>query len=187
MLLTGAPFFSFLLVVTVKNQSEINETPMKDKISLLLLFFLPFTGCLKAQVPTVPISISKDSEMSFGTIAVSSGGGTVVLHPSGSRTASGGIMLPSLTGTVSAARFTVTGDAGYTYAITLPATDFVLTNTVSSATMTINVFTSTPSATGTLSGGTETVLVGATLNVSGSQTAGSYTNAAGFEVTVQYN
>ena len=124
--------------------------------------------------------------MNFGTVAASSGGGTVVLYPSGSRTTSGGIILPSFTGTISAAQFTVTGEPGYTYAITLP-TDFTLYESgVGSATMVVNYFTSTPSATGTLLGGTETVLVGATLNVGAAQTSGSYTNSAGFEVIVNY-
>ncbi|MHB1107159.1 MAG: DUF4402 domain-containing protein [Lutibacter sp.] len=135
----------------------------------------------------VPISISKNTDMNFGTIAASSGG-TVVLSPSGSRTASGGVILPSFTGTVSAAQFTVSGQANYTYAITLPATDFTLYESgVGPASMVVNAFTSTPSATGTLTGGTETVLVGATLNVVASQAAGSYTNATGFEVIVNYN
>jgi hypothetical protein len=52
------------------------------------------------------------------------GSGTVVLSASGSRS-TGGIMLPSINGTVSAAQFTVTGEPGFTYAITLP-TDFIL-------------------------------------------------------------
>ena len=159
---------------------------MKEKILLLLLFFLTFAGYLMAQVP---ISISKNTDMNFGTIAASSGGGTVVLSASGSRFATGGIMLPSINGTVNAAQFTVTGEPGYTYAITLPA-DFTLYESgAGPATMTVNAFTRTPSATGTLNltTGTETVLVGATLHVSGAQTAGSYTNAAGFEVTVHYN
>lgn len=124
--------------------------------------------------------------MNFGTIATSSGG-TVVLFPSGSRTASSGLILPTFTGTVSAAQFTVTGEPGYTYAITLPA-DFTLYESgVGPAFMLINAFSSTPSVSGNISGGTETVLVGATLNVSGSQTAGSYINTNGFLVTVNYN
>lgn len=181
------PFFLFLTIaVPGKTQSGINETrtPMKEKIVLLLLFFLLFSGPVIAQAS---ISIFKNTDMNFGTIAASSGGGTVVLSASGSRTVSGGIILPSLTGIVSAAQFTVTGEPGYTYAITLPA-DFTLYESgVGPAFMVANAFTSTPSATGTLSGGTETVLVGATLNVSGSQTAGSYSNSASFEVTVNYN
>ena len=152
---------------------------MKKKTALLLLFFLLFTGPLMAQVP---LSISKNTDMNFGTIAASSGG-TVVLSVSGSRTASGGVILPSFTGTVSAAQFTVTGDSNRTYAITLPTTDLILS--AGSATMTVNIFTST--ATGILTAGTETVRVGATLNVVASQAAGSYTNATGFDVTVNYN
>ena len=159
---------------------------MKEKILLLLLFFLPFAGSLMAQVP---ISISKDRDMNFGTIAASSGGGTVVLSASGSRSATGEIMMPSINGTVSAAQFTVTGEPGYTYTITLP-TDFTLYESGSGpASMIVNAFTRTPSATGTLNltSGTETVLVGATLHVSGGQTAGSYANDAGFQVTINYN
>ncbi|MFV8342641.1 DUF4402 domain-containing protein [Flavobacterium sp. XS2P39] len=158
---------------------------MKEKILLLLLYFLPFTGSLTAQVP---ISILRNTDMNFGTIAVSSGAGTVLLSASGSRTPSGGVMLPALTGTVTAAQFTVSGQADYTYAITLPATNFILYESgAGPATMVVNAFTSTPSGISTLLGGTATVLVGATLHVGASQAAGSYTNAAGFEVTVNYN
>ena len=158
---------------------------MKEKILLMLLFFLPFFSSLMAQVS---ISILKNTDMNFGTIAVSSGAGTVLLSASGSRTPSGGVILPFFTGTVTAAQFTVSGETNYTYAITLPATDFTLYESgVGPASMIVNAFTSIPSATGTLTGGTETVLVGATLNVVASQAAGSYTNATGFEVIVNYN
>ncbi|MFV5687828.1 DUF4402 domain-containing protein [Flavobacterium sp. ZT3R25] len=157
---------------------------MKEKILLLLLFFLPFAGSLMAQVP---ISISKNTDMNFGTIAASSGGGTVLLSTSGSRTPSGGIILPSFTGTVTAAQFTVTGEPGYTYAITLPANFTLSESEVGPASMVVNAFTSTPSATGILTAGTQTVFVGATLNVGASQTTGSYTNTTGFQVTVNYN
>tara|TARA_B100000780_G_scaffold232113_1_gene172015 strand:- start:1105 stop:1266 length:162 start_codon:yes stop_codon:yes gene_type:complete len=53
--------------------------------------------------------------------------------------------------------------------------------------MVVNTFTSTPTTTGTLSGGAQTVNVGATLNIGTSQVAGNYTNATGFDVTVNYN
>jgi len=158
---------------------------MKEKFLLLLLFFLPFAASLMAQIP---ISILKNTDMNFGTIAASSNGGRVVLSASGSRTASGGLILPSFTGTVTAAQFTVFGQPAYTYAITLPATDFVLYESgVGPASMAVTAFTSTPSATGILTAGTQTVFVGATLNVGGSQAAGSYINTTGFEVIVNYN
>lgn len=155
---------------------------MKEKILLLSLLFLPFYGPLMAQMP---LSILKNMDMNFGTIAVSSGAGAVVLSPFGSRTASGGIFLPSFTETVSAAQFTVSGEPNYTYAITLPI-DFTLYESgVGPASMVVNAFST--SATGNLTVGTETVLVGATLNAGASQTAGSYTNSVGFEVIVNYN
>ncbi|MFT5251424.1 MAG: hypothetical protein ACI87N_000403 [Flavobacteriales bacterium] len=156
---------------------------MKEKIILLSLFFLLFSGSIMAQAS---ISIFKNTDMNFGTIAASTAG-TVILSASGSRTASGGLMLPSFTGAVSAAQFTVNGDPNYTYTITLPTNYTLYESGIGPASMLVNAFTSTPSATGNLSGGTETILVGATLTVGGSQTAGYYTNGIGFEVTVNYN
>ena len=85
------------------------------------------------------------------------------------------------------ASFDVTGNDGYTYTITLPSTDYTITRVSGTETMTINTFTSDPSGTGTLTGGTETVNVGATLNVNAGQVGGTYTNATGFDVTVNYN
>ncbi|HEY9116147.1 MAG TPA: DUF4402 domain-containing protein [Bacteroidales bacterium] len=134
-----------------------------------------------------PIAITKTVDMNFGNVAVSTTAGTVVLAPAGTRTSTGGVTLPATTGTVAAAAFTVTGQAGYTYAITLPSTDYTITRATGTETMIVNTFTSNPSATGTLTGGTSALTVGATLNVGGSQVAGSYTNATGFPVTVNYN
>ena len=135
-----------------------------------------------------PILITKAQDMNFGNVAVNSTtAGTVVLTPAGTRTQTGGVTLPATTGTVTAAQFNVTGANGYTFAITLPTTDLTITN-ATSQTMTVNNFTSTPSATGTLSGsGAATINVGATLNVAAGQAAGLYQNATGFEVIVNYN
>ncbi len=74
--------------------------------------------------------------------------------------------------------------SGATYSISLPLTH----NIVSGANnMVVNAFTSTPSGTGTLTGGSEVLNVGATLNVGAAQPAGTYSSAAGFTVTVNYN
>ena len=136
-----------------------------------------------------PISISKTVDMDFGNIAVSaSTGGTVDLATTGARTTggAGGTTLPSTTGTVAAAEFAVSGEASFTYAITLP-TSATLSDG-SGNTMTVGSFVSNPSATGTLStGGTQTLLVGATLTVGAAQVAGTYTNSTGVPVTVNYN
>jgi uncharacterized protein DUF4402 len=136
-----------------------------------------------------PISLTKNVDMNFGNIAVSvSTGGTVMLAPAGTRTTGGGggVTLPATSGTVAAASFTVSGAASYTYAITLPST--VTISDLGGHNMTVNGFSSTPSSTGTLSGGgTSTVKVGATLNVASAQSPGSYSNASGVPVTVNYN
>ena len=135
-----------------------------------------------------PISITKNVDMNFGNVAVSATiAGTVILAPAGTRTTggAGGVTLPATTGTVTAADFTVNGNGAFTYAITLPASA-TLTRVGGSETMTANAFTSTPSGTGTLSGGTQNLKVGATLNVAAAQVAGTYV-CASFDVTVNYN
>lgn len=135
-----------------------------------------------------PIAIAKTVDMNFGNVAVTATPGTVILAPAGTRTTSGGVTLPVEDGTIAAASFTVTGVDGYAYGITLPSDDYIITKTSSSETMTVNAFTSDPTGTeGNLAGGTETLNVGATLNVAAEQAAGEYTNTTGFDVTVNYN
>jgi hypothetical protein len=133
-----------------------------------------------------PIAISKSGDLNFGSLAASpTVAGTIVLAPAGTRTKTGGVTLPAVTGTVSAATFAVTGLGNSTYSITLPGT-ITLTGTPSGS-MTVSTFTSTPSGTGTLSSGAQTIQVGGTLNVAAAQPAGSYTNTTGLTVTVNYN
>ncbi len=152
-----------------------------DKFKLILLFF--FISAVEV-VSSQSIGITKTIDMSFGNIAVINSG-TVVLDPSDSRVGTGGVTLPAIAGTVTAASFDVTGGSNRTYAITLP-----LSCTISSGgnNMTVDTFTSTPSATGTLSvTGTQQLKVGATLNIPGAQTPGTYTSGAPFTITVNYN
>ena len=133
-----------------------------------------------------PIAISKTVDMNFGNIAVSPTiAGTVVLTPAGTRTKTGGVTLPAVAGTVTAASFNVTGLGTSTYAITLPST--ITLNGTPTGTMTVNSFVSTPSGTGALTAGAQTVLVGGTLNVGAAQAAGVYTNTTDMTVTVNYN
>ena len=131
-----------------------------------------------------PIAISKTADMNFGNIAVTSSGGNVVLANDGTRTKTGGVTLPATAGTVTAAAFTVTGTSGYAYSVTLPSAAVTLTRASGSETMAATAFTH--DATGTLTGGTENIKVGATLAVAAAQVAGSYVSSA-FNVTVNYN
>jgi Domain of unknown function (DUF4402) len=166
---------------------------MKKSILFAILMFA-LTAATFAQVSATatasativgPIGITNSANMSFGNVAVSAALGTVVLAPAGTRTVTGGCTLPVITGTVTAAAFNVTGAANYTYAITLPGS---VTITDGTNNMTVDTFTSNPTPTGTIgAGGSEALTVGATLHVAGSQVAGTYTTAAPFSVTVNYN
>jgi len=135
-----------------------------------------------------PIAIAKTVDMNFGNVSVNATPGTVVLAPAGTRSVTGGATTPATAGTVTAASFNITGAAAYTYSITLPAAPVTLTHTNAVDVMTASTFTSSPTPTGTLSGGgAQTVTVGATLNVSASQLAGVYATLTPFTVTVNYN
>jgi hypothetical protein len=134
-----------------------------------------------------PISIANAQDMNFGNIAINASAGTVELAPDAQRTPGGGATLPVVAGTVTAAEFDVAGEGTSTYDITLPSADYTITRVSGSETMTINLFTSSVGAAGELVGGLETFQVGATLNIGGSQVPGVYTNATGFDVTVNYN
>jgi hypothetical protein len=132
------------------------------------------------------ISIARTSHMNFGNVAVSGTvAGTVVLTPAGVRSVTAGCTLPAVTGAVAAASFNVTGSGTSTYAITLPSAALTITNGTDN--MTVTAFTSTPSGTGALVAGAQTLNVGATLNVAAAQPAGTYTSATPFDVTVNYN
>ena len=167
----------------------------KNKILLAAIVLIGFATSANAQATATanssativtPISIANNVDMNFGNIAVQAAtGGNVILPATAAatRTKTGGVTLPNVTGTVTAAQFTVTGTPAYTYVISLPTTA-TLANGANS--MTAGSFTN--SAAGTLSaGGTESFYVGATLAVGPGQAAGTYTTATPFAVTVNYN
>lgn len=133
-----------------------------------------------------PITITKTVDMNFGNVAVhATNGGTVILDPASARTTTGGVTLPAVAGTVTAAARDVAGEGTYTYAITLPSSAVTLTSGANN--MTVTAFTSSPSGTGALTAGAQTLYVGATLNVAASQASGTYVSGTPFDVTVNYN
>lgn len=144
------------------------------------------TATASATIVT-PISITRNVDLKFGNVAVQSAtGGTVVLDTAGVRTPTDGVTLPAITGIVSAASFTIGGTANYAYGVTLPSS---VTLNSGGNTMTADVFTSNPSGLGGVlsAGGSQTLKVGATLNVAAAQAAGSYLSTTPFTVTVVYN
>jgi len=132
-----------------------------------------------------PINLLHVRDLSFGNISPGETSGIVVLSPTaaGTRTANGGVILPSGSGTVQSAKFIVSGVDGYSYSIILPLAAITLSD--GTHFMTIDNFTSTPSGSGVLTSGSQIIYVGATLNVNANQEAGVYTED--FEITVNYN
>ena len=129
-----------------------------------------------------PIAITNTQGLAFGNIASSAAIGTVTVTPAGVRTGTGGVT-PSAIGTFNNAIYTATGENNATYSITLPSS---INITSGSNTMVVNSFTSTPTPTGLLNGsGTQTINVGATLNVGANQATGNY--AGTYDVTIAYN
>lgn len=137
-----------------------------------------------------PIAIAKSADLNFGSFAVDdTTSGTVAVATDGIRTFGGGATdVSSGAGTVSAASFNVTGEGTSTFSITVPTT-VTLTRTAAGATETMSVgtFVSNPATTGSLTAGSATVAVGATLSVAAGQVAGVYANVSGLPVTVAYN
>jgi hypothetical protein len=136
-----------------------------------------------------PIAISNSVPLVFGSFA-SNDAGTLVLSPAGAQTSTGGVKLNTAAGAPTAASFTVTGEGNYGYTITLPTTSLTLTTTAEGTVQTMDVDTfvsSIADEAGTLSDGTETFTVGATLNVVAAQAVGLYESTTPFDVTVNYN
>ncbi|RBL91208.1 DUF4402 domain-containing protein [Chitinophaga flava] len=144
------------------------------------------TANASASVVTPLTVINLNGNLSFGNIAPSGTAGAVILAPNGTRTFTGGVS--ALPGGPSVGTFQVTGENGFTYSITLPVS-VSLTNTTSGGAQTLlaNNFTSFPTPTGVLTGGSQTLLVGATLLVPGGSVPGVYSTATPFSVTVNYN
>jgi len=142
------------------------------------------TATASATIVT-PLAITKTADMNFGNLAVNTNPGTVVLTAAASptRTSTGGVTLMG-GGTISAATFNISGLTGATYSVTLPASHTI---SFGGNNMTVDNFTSSSTNGYTLTGGSDVLYVGATLNVNGSQAAGTYTSGTPFDVTINYN
>jgi hypothetical protein len=176
---------------------------MKKMIKLIgiTLAFLAFGANVIAQstasayahaVIISPISITKEVDLNFGNVAVTNQIGTIELSTAGVRTGTGGATpVANPTGVVTAASFTITANGGYHIFITLPPdtpTPVRVTHTNGTDFMTVTNFMSDPVTNFIMpAGGTQTLLVGATLNTGISQAPGVYHTLTNFPVTVNYN
>ncbi|MGE5501586.1 MAG: DUF4402 domain-containing protein [Ignavibacteriales bacterium] len=136
-----------------------------------------------------PITLTKNSDLAFGTIVKPTSGSSTVTISTSSDT-------PQLTGagnaaqaasTTSRAAFTVGGEGGQGFSISVPAS---VTMTRSGGSETLSVALTASGASGSLdnslgSAGSATFTVGGAFDVSASTVSGSYTGS--FDTTVAYN
>lgn len=141
------------------------------------------TANFKASATIIePIGITTTSDMNFANIDARKGG-TVILKPDNTRSATGGVELKETTN-VSAATFMVTGQQGYSFNISLPQGSYELRN--GKEAMAIQDFTAEFEQ--NLPGdGPATLKVGASLYVNPNQKPGVYNTVADLQVTVNYN
>ncbi len=143
----------------------------------------PTTGVNQTANATVRRSlvVTKNSDLAFGTMLVPTGTGAVIISTAGVRSTSG--TAPTLiTGPAfSAASYTITGESGTTFSITVPAS-FTMTNGTTTLTVTT---TASSTGTQTLTGGTFALSVGGSVAVAATNTRGAYTGS--FTVTLTYN
>jgi hypothetical protein len=134
----------------------------------------------------VPITLANTSSqaLDFGVIARGTVASTVVVPAlaSFSSNVSSGDAVVLSSATQTAAKFTVGGESGKTYAITIPST----IQTITSGGNSLNITTfSCSNGTGGVIGTNDVFYVGGTLSVPLNAVAASYTGT--FSVTVAYN
>lgn len=130
-----------------------------------------------------PIGITNTSDMNFAAIDAK-GGGMVVLTPDNGRFASGGVQLADGTN-VSAASFRVSGQQGFSFSVTLPDGEYLLTN--GSQNIILKDFTSNLEGAGDLTSRSSEFRVGATVEIQPGQHPGTYKSVGYLPVTVHYN
>jgi len=138
-----------------------------------------------------PILLGKSSDLSFGTVVRPiSGNGTVTIAASNGQralTGAGALLNSGPNAAPGRATYTVTGEGGQTFSVTVPA-NFNMSRTGGSETLQVTL---TPTITsGTLSGalgasGTMAFGVGGSMPISNTTASGAYTGT--FNVIVAYN
>lgn len=143
---------------------------------------------------TVPMTISEDAPLHFGTIALTSAAGGTVVLPSNSTTRvfAGGCEASAVNPQPTNAAYSVTGTRNETYSLTLPTDVLVSTSVGTTAQMHITNWTArflgagADAVTSKLSdAGTDSFTVGGRLNIAADQIGGIYSGS--YDVSVDYN
>ena len=131
-----------------------------------------------------PISMTEDKALVFGTIVRPGSGSSTVTMPTTSDTpevTSGTAAVAGGGAARSRAAYTVTGEAGQTYSITLQQASIQLTGTATPITLNLTRSKNT----GTLTAGTDTFYVGGNMTIANTTLSGDYTGT--FNVDIAYN
>ncbi|MGE5565654.1 MAG: DUF4402 domain-containing protein [Parcubacteria group bacterium] len=136
-----------------------------------------------------PITLTKDADLAFGTVVKPTTGSNTVTISTGSDTPalSGAGDAALATSTTARAAFTVGGEGGSTFSITVPSS---VTMTRSGGSETLSVTLTASGSSGTLSGsigsaGSATFKVGGAFTVASTTVSGNYSGS--FNTTVAYN
>jgi len=168
------------VVLSANAQKSANGTGNAELLSQIAIDGSSITG--NALGGTVVAGV-----LEFGKIGIGTANSVVTVSTAGARSlTSGDAGLTNITTTPSAAGFAVTGGAGLTYSLSVPANN-VVTLTGSGPALKLQDFTSlSQSTTETLNGsGKDWFAVGASLEIPSAAIAGSYTGT--FQVVVNYN
>jgi hypothetical protein len=144
------------------------------------------TAALASATILTPIAIVKNADLNFGNVIASATAGTIVYATDGTRTANLGASLHSTAGSPSIAQFTVSGSAGFSFSVSVPAS-ITLTSGSNGPTMGVSILKDFGTSENLGDGGTKVLKVGGTLSLAANQAAGSYTNSSDLKVTVNYN
>ena len=146
---------------------------------------MPVGGTAANVTGTVRRSLvfTKASDLNFGSLLrPSTGSGTAIISSAGARS-TGGANPPTVVPgpAFSHAAYTITGETGTTFSITVPAS-FTITSGANNLTVTTS---SSATGTQTLTGGTFSLGVGGTITVANTTPTGQYTGS--FTATFTYN
>lgn len=136
-----------------------------------------------------PLTITAtDPHLRFGAFATTAGGQAVTIQPDGNRIVIGAQAAAlDQADPFGPARFVVQGEGGLSFSIALPKNVVLTTGAGASPreVMQVSEFRSEPSVRGILQGGSQTLVIGATLNTVRDQALGTYLGT--FAVTVSYD
>jgi hypothetical protein len=136
----------------------------------------------------VPLTATEASQLNFGRFFPGTQGGTIVVSPTGSVSTSSTVVADA--SPRNPGSFFVSGQTDATFSIGLPTGSATLTNATDSKTMEVSDWVTIPEngdAGIKLAGGTQTVMIGATLKVGSmdENPKGIYTGS--YQITFAYN